>query len=76
MRSMRGRDREHEGLRRRIYVRLGVALSLLLLAIAGFRHSTRMSAVLEKSTFGDGVPGYVGGPKDRPAIIVLQVQGV
>lgn len=69
---MRGsRDREQEASRRRTYIRLGVVLLLLLVALAGFRHSTRMSVSLKKTTF-DGIPGYVGGPKNAPGIIVLQ----
>lgn len=69
---MRGtRDREQDISRRRTYIRLCVVSVLLLVAIAGFRHSTRMSASLEKISF-DGIPGFVGGPKDRPAVIVLQ----
>ncbi len=69
---MRGcRDREQETSRRRTYIRLGVVLVLLLVALAGFRHSTRMSASLEKTSF-EGIPGFVGGPKNRPGVIVLQ----
>jgi len=30
-----------------------------------------MSASLEKTDF-HGIPGYTGGPKERPAVIVLQ----
>lgn len=29
---------------------------------------------LEKITFGDNLPGYSGGPKEAPGIIVLQVK--
>jgi hypothetical protein len=28
---------------------------------------------MEKITFGDGLPGYIAGPADAPALIVLQV---
>ena len=28
---------------------------------------------MEKITFGDGLPGYITGPADAPALIVLQV---
>lgn len=27
---------------------------------------------MEKINFGESVPGYIGGPKGRPAVIVLQ----
>lgn len=65
------RDREQDISKHRTYIRLGVVSVLLLVALAGFRHSTRMSASLEKISF-DGIPGFVGGPKNRPAVIVLQ----
>ena len=27
---------------------------------------------LDVITFGDSIPGYIGGPKGKPAVIVLQ----
>ncbi|CAK0783403.1 hypothetical protein CVIRNUC_006602 [Coccomyxa viridis] len=38
--------------------------------IRGFRHSTRAAALTKESLHG--VPAYVGGPAQRPAVIVLQ----
>ena len=68
---MRTRAQEQAALRQKAYRRLGVALVLLLiLGLAGFRHSTRAMS-LSKESLG-GVPAYVGGPADRPAVIVLQ----
>ncbi|CAL5220679.1 g2727 [Coccomyxa viridis] len=36
----------------------------------GFRHSTRAMSLSKESL--DGLPAYVGGPANRPAVIVLQ----
>ena len=68
---MRSRGQEQAALRSRAFARLGVALVLLLiLGFAGFRHSTRAMALTKESL--SGVPAYVGGPANRPAVIVLQ----
>ena len=68
---MRSRNQEQAALRRRAFTRLGLALvALLILGFAGFRHSTRAAALTKESLHG--VPAYVGGPAQRPAVIVLQ----
>lgn len=68
---MKSRSQEQAALRKRAFTRLGVAfLLLLILGIAGFRHSTTAMALTKESL--NGVPAYVGGPAKRPAVIVLQ----
>eukprot|EP00976_Prorocentrum_cordatum_P096107 1190435-Prorocentrum_minimum.AAC.1 len=36
------------------------------------RSSTICRATMEKITFGDGLPGYICGPKGAPALLVVQ----
>ena len=68
---MRSKNQEQAALRQRAFTRLGLALvALLILGFAGFRHSTRAAALTKESLHG--VPAYVGGPAQRPAVIVLQ----
>ena len=68
---MKSRGQEQAALRKRAFARLVVALVLLLiLGFAGFRHTTRAMALTKESL--SGVPAYVGGPANRPAVIVLQ----
>ena len=68
---MRDRNQEQAVLRQRAFTRLGLALvALLILGFAGFRHSTRAAALSKESLHG--VPAYVGGPAQRPAVIFLQ----
>ena len=68
---MRTRAQEQAALRQRAYRRLGVALVLLLiLGLAGFRHSTRAMSLSKESL--DGAPAYVEGPTNQPAVIAGQ----
>ena len=38
----------------------------------------RTMATLQKTSYGDNerIPGFIGGPSDRPAVIVLQVSQI
>ena len=35
-------------------------------------YATCRTMALDKISFGDSIPGWIGGPKGKPAVIVLQ----
>ncbi len=54
----------------------GTAAKLLVRGVTSSRSLTRTMASLQKTSYGqhERIPGYIGGPADRPAVIVLQAR--